>query len=540
MEGVTTPIKQDKDAPKSSSMDPPPSGGDPAETGNKHAEDVAMKEPENEKASSPSKQEATEEPPDPPEIHKQATQEEAADGNNNDDDDEGEENEEEKDALPMLGGVAEKKAYCLLDGIFEKGGERSRITIPLTRLPAVLGRSHSTGDINFFSLGPAKALSRQHCVIDYRDESGGKLTTPKSALRDSSEEETLEYEKGQPFKVVNASGSGASSAFVLEALGKNLIMVGKQRIRQGEVAVLTSGTPIKMSGYSLYFLMPTDTSNPPKTMDLPLTESTNKSSPAKKSGAKRKMPTSSSSPQDHAKPKAKKPKAAPFAQLQTELDALPVDTLLERMDEAVNSERWERKHQLLGSTISLHAVNDATRAPEIRELAKDGGVPRVDIMRWIRESPKYGPWVEQMNSKMEAKSYQNTITKALLKAGNVRTGTGGRYIKWILPDVKLNPKSESPKDPPSEKAAEREQQEGNDDKENDEEEDDDEGAEGEDEEERERNDVEDEGDDNEPDSDGDGGEEEDAGEEGADGGEEQGDQPQEGDHDEGLAEGGDE
>ena len=176
------------------------------------------------------------------------------------------------------------------------------------------------------------------------------------------------------------------------------------------------------------------------------------------------MPTSSSSPQDHAKPKAKKPKAAPFAQLQTELDALPVDTLLERMDEAVNSERWERKHQLLGSTISLHAVNDATRAPEIRELAKDGGVPRVDIMRWIRESPKYGPWVEQMNSKMEAKSYQNTITKALLKAGNVRTGTGGRYIKWILPDVKLNPKSESPKDPPSEKAAEREQQEGNDDK----------------------------------------------------------------------------
>lgn len=349
------------------------------------------------------------------------------------------------------------------------------MTIPLTRLPAVLGRSHSTGDINFFSLGPAKALSRQHCVIDYRDNVGGKLTTPKSAMRDSEEEGKLEYEKAKPFSVVNQQqGTGTTTgvkqedgktvgfpprgAFVLEALGKNLIMVGNHRLKQGEIAILNSGTPIRMNAYSLYFLLPMDTPSPRKTLEIPLeTNNDSKSSPSPKKGViggfKRKMP-GSSSPQDMPKPKVKKPKAAPFAQLQAELDALPIGTLLERMNEAVESERWERKHQLIGSTISLHAVKDATSASEIREQAADGGVARTEIMRWIKESPKYTEWVEQMNSKMEAKSYQNTITKALLKAGNVRTGSGGRYIKWILPGVKLKTDGEgnaADKSPSSEK-----------------------------------------------------------------------------------------
>lgn len=319
-------------------------------------------------------------------------------------------------------------------------------------MPAVLGRSHSTGDVNFFSLGPAKALSRQHCVIDYRDNAGGRLITPKSATKDTEEEEHLEYQDGKAFTVVNGTKQEndkensfpPKGAFVIEALGKNLIMVGNHRLRQGEIAILDSGTPIRMSAYSLYFLLPTDnSSNPPKTMEIPL--ETKASSPSTKKtlsgGFKRKMP-SSTSPQDANKPKAKKPKAAPFAQLQAELDALPIETLLERMNEAVESERWERKHQLIGSTISLHAVKEATAAPEIREQAADGGVARTEIMRWIKESPKYAGWVDQMMSKMEAKSYQNTITKALLKAGNVRTGSGGRYIKWILTGVKLKTEAE--------------------------------------------------------------------------------------------------
>ncbi|CAB9520544.1 expressed unknown protein [Seminavis robusta] len=428
-----------------------------------------------------------------------------------------EEETKEDEDHPSLGGDIETKAFGLLDGVYEKDGVRKRVTIPLTRLPAVLGRSHTTGDINFFSLGPAKALSRQHCVIDYRDAVGGKLITPKTAPRESHDEGKLVYDTAtaKPFTAVNQQGDSqeddndnnkekttsfpSRGAFVLEALGKNLIMVGSHRIRQGEVAILTSGTPIRMNAYSLYFLLPTDTQDPPKTIDIPLetpaavppAPDDNKSaSPAKTKSAssssatnnKRKMPSSASSPSsDFPKPKikAKKPKAAPFAQLQAELDALPIETLLERMNEAVESERWERKHQLIGSTISLHAVKDATSASEIREQAADGGVPRTEIMRWIKESPKYAAWVKQMMSKMEAKSYQNTITKALLKAGNVRTGSGGRYIKWILPGVTLINKEEGASDKPpgetkeapkdGEEEEEMDEEDGNDD---DEEEDD--------------------------------------------------------------------
>jgi hypothetical protein len=198
-----------------------------------------------------------------------------------------------------------------------------------------------------------------------------------------------------------------------------------------------------MNAYSLYFLLPTDIKDPPKTMDIPIPDADGGALLKTKSVSlnKRKMPSSVAPLSDMSK--AKKPKAAPFAQLQAELDTLSIEILLERMNEAMDSERWERKHQLIGSTISLHAVKDATAAAEIREQAVDGGVPRTEIMRWIKESPKYSTWVNQMMSKMEAKSYQNTITKALLKAGNVRTGSGGRYIKWILPGVTLIQKDDS-------------------------------------------------------------------------------------------------
>ena len=108
-------------------------------------------------------------------------------------------------------------------------------------------------------MGPAKALSRQHCVIDYRHSLGGRLITPKSALKDSEEEQILEYQPEKTFTVVNGTKQEGDNkensfpprgAFVLEALGKNFIMVGNHRLRQGEIAVLNSGTTIRMSAYS--------------------------------------------------------------------------------------------------------------------------------------------------------------------------------------------------------------------------------------------------------------------------------------------------
>jgi hypothetical protein len=54
-------------------------------------------------------------------------------------------------------------------------------------------------------------------------------------------------------------------------------------------------------------------------------------------------------------------------------------------------------------------------------------------MKWIKNSPKYTNWVSEMQSRMEFKSYQSSIGKALNRAGFERTGTTGRHVRWILP-----------------------------------------------------------------------------------------------------------
>lgn len=83
--------------------------------------------------------------------------------------------------------------------------------------------------------------------------------------------------------------------------------------------------------------------------------------------------------------------------------------------------------------LVLRAVKDAAKAPTIQEYAKDNGVARSRIIEWIEKSSKYSQWVQQMLSKVEARSYQAAITKSLLKAGYARNGTSGRYVKWHLP-----------------------------------------------------------------------------------------------------------
>jgi hypothetical protein len=51
-------------------------------------------------------------------------------------------------------------------------------------------------------------------------------------------------------------------------LGKNRIFIDGQRVDQGEVALLESGSSIKMNSYSLLFLLPEDAQ--PTTMDVTL------------------------------------------------------------------------------------------------------------------------------------------------------------------------------------------------------------------------------------------------------------------------------
>ena len=59
-------------------------------------------------------------------------------------------------------------------------------------------------------------------------------------------------------------------------------------------------------------------------------------------------------------------------------------------------------------------------------------------MKWIQNSPRYSKWVGEMLTKLEYKSYQSSVGKALNKAGYERTGTTGRHVRWILPkDIPL-------------------------------------------------------------------------------------------------------
>jgi hypothetical protein len=325
----------------------------------------------------------------------------------------------------QLGGRSKERCYCLLDGFFEdpESGRKSRITIPIARLPATIGRAHDkdADDPHFFGLGSKKALSRKHCRISYRDAPGGMVEWDTSKQELSYKEPSGDGKEGLATLNVEDSKLPSKGFFVIECLGKNRILVNQGRVEQGNAAVLASGSSLRISSYTLYFLRPTD-SNPVEHVVI--------SAPT--SSKKRKVPDASPSSSTAGKKGSK-------AQ-QDELDSLSVENLLEKMTEAIDTNQWERKNQLIGATIALHAVRESALDPNIQSMALDSGVSRSDVMVWIEESPKYANWVQQMLTKMEPRSYQAAITKCLLKAGFTRTGSSGRYIKWYLPkDTPISP-----------------------------------------------------------------------------------------------------
>mmetsp|Transcript_2257 Transcript_2257/g.4835 ORF Transcript_2257/g.4835 Transcript_2257/m.4835 type:complete len:643 (-) Transcript_2257:420-2348(-) len=418
------------------------------------------------------------------------------DGNDNDDDNE--EDEDLSKTIMNLGGTRKRKSFALLDGVFQdpESGEQERVTIDITRIPALLGRSNESdkGNPHFFGLGKKKALSRKHCTIYYRDREGGrvewdemadrvvykspsrvakendKATNKKQPQPNHSKENTSSSSNKKNNKN-NDDGLPSNGFFVIECLGKNRILVDKTRVDQGESMVLRSGSAIRISSYMLYFLLPKDAESKPHKIETPLTEqqkekaaSTIKAAKKKSSGASKpsgsKTNGSKNDPKKTTAPSHKKrpvPTLAASAMKKSrksggnsasatlaELEALPVEDLIDRMNEAVTKGIWDRRNQFIGATICYHAVRSAGQAIEIqKKVTQDGGVSRSDIMDWIEQSDQYGSWVQQMLTNMEPRSYQASITKSLLKAGFVRTSGAGRYIKWLTPkDIPLRVKQE--------------------------------------------------------------------------------------------------
>jgi hypothetical protein len=103
---------------------------------------------------------------------------------------------------------------------------------------------------------------------------------------------------------------------------------------------------------------------------------------------------------------------------------------------ALESHQLEHRHKLIRGVVIAHGVMDAARAKPIRKLAKKaGGVSKGAIMSWLAESPKYSGYVEHTLRTMELESYRTNISRALLKAGFVRIGSTGRFVKWQLPKL---------------------------------------------------------------------------------------------------------
>ena len=318
----------------------------------------------------------------------------------------------------VLGGVS-SPAFCLLDGFFRdpKSEETSRVTLPIARLPATLGRSHETSDKHFVGMGMTKALSRLQCKIEYRVVSG----TLGQSVGSSSSEFTYRANKLSRDDFVNPGDvdiSKSSGFFTIENLGKNKLIVNGSIVQQGETALLQDESAVKIASFSLYFFLPSEAST--KTISI---------------GKKRKRPTPETPTSPQAAKKQSSSAVAPGGKVSkpgvSELELLSTSELLKLMTIAVNNDSWDRKDQSVGATLSFRAVTEAAKDPKLQEATD--GVSRGQVLDWIEKSPQFKTWNEQMRSKLEFKSFQSSITKAMVKAGYERTSSTGRYIKWVLP-----------------------------------------------------------------------------------------------------------
>jgi hypothetical protein len=328
------------------------------------------------------------------------------------------ENAQEPAAI-VVGGEIATPAFCLLDGVaYGKHldpRKSNRVTVPITRIPATLGRAHETDDPNFFSLGPNKALSREQCRIYFQEPNGSRFVFGQDGF-------TLEPYKGTKKRHViplhDDEPLPETGFFAIECLGKNKITVGTHKVEQGEVAQLENETPIRMSTVCLFFLLPTDARE--TAMEIPDPHA-----------HKRKRVSSANSEYSSAKRAATSGSA-----LQQELDNMSTEELLEEMKKAMDAGEWTVRHRFMGGVLAYRAVQDASRSKKIRAIVQEhGGIQKKDIIDYIAKNPTYSAWVKHHLGRVEFQSYQALVTKVLQKAGYERVGTKktGRFVRWNLP-----------------------------------------------------------------------------------------------------------
>jgi hypothetical protein len=400
--------------------------------------------------------------------------------------------QDDADAI-IVGGKIATPAYCILEGFYfdidqqiseentncKDGPECSwkREILYIRHLPAILGRSHETKDPGFVGIGTEKKLSRQQLRIEYRTTTlypyGQLQSSVTKEMNKKREDQKNEKEKiPSKLKYVDRVNYGDKSDktiesslfeevvtysdgkkppstgfFTLTTLGKNSINVNGEKIEPGETAYLSPGSIIKLSTCWFYFITPKKQSK--VVMSVPYVSKYHESAsssrkksdndeeyiiPLTESSSLLQIPPPPPQTEQYLTVQGKRAQS-----LQNEIDSIPTDDLIRQMSNAIRDDVWDRKHQLIGSTLSYRAVIETAIDPNAKKKADEnhGELSRGEIMDLIATNPRWKVWVEQMLSKMEQKSYQASITKGLIKAQFRRTATTGRYIKWLLPDLSI-------------------------------------------------------------------------------------------------------
>jgi hypothetical protein len=320
--------------------------------------------------------------------------------------------------------ILENEAFALLVGRYEKPNSEIRnIAVPITTLPAILGRtSQNTDNEHIFDLGDCKQLSRKHAQIFYADPYGGCLGRWKKEVtpNDISIDDEWIYRKPEinsekAWTKKKGSVPPREGFYAIECLSKNKVYVDGNRVDQGKMAVLNHGSTIKMLTFSLYFLLPEGHANNPRMISVP--------HPMAMAEVEEN--------ESNSEPPTKKVKK------ENDDDQAPLSDLIQEFLTAVETDKFERKHSMISTSILHHAVEDVAGNEKIRKTsAEEDGVSRTVIMDWIADSDVYGKYVKALLTKLEMKSYQQNLSKALVKGDYTRLGTTGRHVKWLLPGQK--------------------------------------------------------------------------------------------------------
>jgi len=156
--------------------------------------------------------------------------------------------------------------------------------------------------------------------------------------------------------------------------------------------------------------------------------------------SKRKRKIQQSDAPVSSSPPNKKSKIPAFKSMQDELENMSTEELLSQLQIADEKDIWDRRCQFMGATLSYRAVREAAQSVELQTAqatasAQAPGISKQEVVQWIQDSEKFAIWSEIMKQKLEPKSYQTNIAKAMQRAGYERSTnvSVGRHVRWYLP-----------------------------------------------------------------------------------------------------------